>query len=225
VEPPAPDLTTLVSRLDEALPWTGVGTTPSPATIWCEDVRARAETDPLSGWRRVLEVQQGSTGLPHVAAAFVLQWWCEVAATPIAYAARLGPVVLSGSPGWLGFELAPQHYPARLVLDPDRTVVEPVPPAAPASATEGGRAAYLSLVSEVVRDFAPEIKMSTRQRWGVVDDVWHTALARAAGRAEPWRASCCFIYALPGMQACARCPRSAATTDRTTGTSGGVTAR
>jgi hypothetical protein len=213
VELPASDLSTLVSRLDEALPWTEVTTTPTAATTWCEDVAARAASDPLSGWRAALEAQQGSTDLPHVAAAFVLQWWCEVAATPIAYAARLGPAVLGGFPGWLGFELAPQHFPTRLVLAPDRTTVRPTPD--PASATEPGRAAYLSIVSDVVRDFAPEIKMSTRQRWGVVDDVWHTALARAAGQAEPWRVSCCFIYALPGMHACTRCPRSMG---RTTGT-------
>ena len=43
----------------------------------------------------------------HVPAAFVLQWWCEVVATPIAYAAELGPWVLVPDPGGLGFELAP----------------------------------------------------------------------------------------------------------------------
>lgn len=199
------DLSTLLSRLDEASPWTEVTTTPSAATKWCDDLAAQAGSDPLSGWRAALEAQQGSSDLPHVAAAFVLQWWCEVAATPIAYAAQLGPVVLAGSGGWLGFELAPQHYPTRLVLSPDRTTLEPAPDRA--AAAEGGRATYLGVVSEVVRDFAPEIKMGTRQRWGVVDDVWRTAVARAAGRPNPRRVSCCFIYALPGMHECAVCPR------------------
>lgn len=199
------ELATLLSRLDRALPWTEVTTTPSASTVWCHDVTSRAAQDPLSGWRRTLETQQGASDLPHVAAAFVLQWWCEVVATPIAYAAQLDSVILAGSGAWLGFELAPQHYPTRLVLDTERTTF--VPAADSALATERGRAAYVSVVSDVVRDFAPEIKMSTRQRWGVVDDVWDTAVARAARQPEPWRVSCCFIYALPGMHECARCPR------------------
>ena len=43
-------------------------------------------------------------------AAFVLQWWCEVVATPLAYAAELASVVLDPSPTGLGFELAPGLY-------------------------------------------------------------------------------------------------------------------
>lgn len=199
------DLSTLVSRLDQALPWTEVTTTASAATTWCDDLVAAAAKDPLSGWRAAVEAQQGSSDLPHVAAAFVLQWWCEVAAVPIAYAAQLGPVLLAGSPGWLGFELAPQHYPTRVVLSPELTTLEPARDRA--AAAEGGRATYLSVVSDVVRDFAPGIKMSTRQRWGLVDDVWSIALARSRGRPDPRRVSCCFIYALPGMHECAVCPR------------------
>jgi hypothetical protein len=215
------DLSTFVSRLDQALPWTEVTTTASAATTWCDDLVARAADDPLSGWRAAVEAQQGSSDLPHVAAAFVLQWWCEVAATPIAYAAELGPAVLAGSPGWLGFELAPQHYPTRLVVSPGLTTLQPAPERA--AAVEGGRAAYLEVVSGVVRHFAPEVKMSTRQRWGVVDDVWRIALARSRGRPDPRRMSCCFIYALPGMHECAGCPRSAPVAGGTTGTTGGVT--
>jgi ferric iron reductase protein FhuF len=55
--------------------------------------------------------------------------------------------------------------------------------------------------------------MGSRQRWGVVDDMWVAALRLARGAAgesvgpQPTRVSCCFIYALPGMRECAACPR------------------
>ena len=73
--------------------------------------------------------------------------------------------------------------------------------------------AYLGLVEDVVRGFAPEVVMGSRQRWGVVDDMWQTAVRLADGAAgvavgpAPRRVSCCFIYVLPGMRECASCPR------------------
>ena len=161
---------------------------------------------------------------PHVPAAFVLQWWCEVAATPLAYAVRLGEGVVVPDPGGLGFELAAGPAPA-----PHRR--RPGPPVrragrsggwagarrlAPAAGVSGGagvgaeqaleraRTAYLGLVEDVVRGFAPDVVMGSRQRWGVVDDVWRTAVRLADGAAgvavgpAPQRTSCCFIYVLPG---------------------------
>ena len=195
---------TLVARLDAALPWATATAHASPATVWCADVAARAEDDPLAGWRRALE-QQGYLGFPHVAAAFVLQWWCEAVATPIAYAAELASVVLAESGAGLGFELAPGCYPHRYVVDPVTVTVAEVE--REEECRGRGRAAYRSVVSDVVRDFAPEVKASTHQRWGLVEDVWATAVARAQGRPDPRRVSCCFIYALPGMHACSVCPR------------------
>jgi hypothetical protein len=207
----------VVRHVDRALPFTTVTTAASPATVWCEDVVAhvRAGADPLAPWRDALrgqlERRHATAVAAHIPAAFVLQWWCEIAATPLAYAAELGPWLLSPAPRGLGFELAPGLYPHRIVIDPDRTRL----------GTDHGtlrrraraRTAYDGLVSEVVAAFAPEVKMSSRQRWGVVDDMWSTAarLARgAAGEAvgtEPRRVSCCFIFALPGMRECAACPR------------------
>lgn len=200
-------------RLDAALPFTRVTTRP-PARTWSvEAIVQAARGDPLAGWRvafrDVLESRHGVPVRPHVPAAFVLQWWCEVAAAPIAYAAELGPWVLSG-PAGLGFALAPGLYPDRLVLLPGLSVevVE-------ARETRLGRAhaAYRDIVDEVARHFAPEVKMSSRQRWGIVEDTWRTA-RRAAGQPgeeatapPPWRTSCCFIYALPDMRACESCPR------------------
>ena len=166
-------------------------------------------------WRVALRDQQQRTNgvsVPlHVPAAFVLQWWCEVVATPIAYAAELGPWVLDPDPAGLGLELAPALYPSRIVVSPERTRLRVEPSAAKRAGA--ARAAYDALAADVVAGFAPEVRMGSRQRWGVVDDMWRTAVRQAVGAAgrtvdpEPVRTSCCFIYVLPGMHECASCPR------------------
>jgi hypothetical protein len=208
----------VLRRVDRALPFTTVTPDASAATTWCADVVAhvRAGGDPLAPWREALRRQMqsrhGVPVAPHVPAAFVLQWWCEVAATPLAHAAALGPWVLAPDASGLGFELAPGLYPHRLVVDPAHVElgVEPDPDRRASRA----RAVYDDLVHEVVAAFAPEVRIGSRQRWGVVDDMWATASRLAAGAAghatgpEPRRVSCCFIYALPGMRECAACPRS-----------------
>lgn len=211
------DIVVLVQLLDRALPHLRVRATGGDTTLWCADVLAHVhagDPDPLAPWRRALEEQQGSHGVPHVAAAFVLQWWCEAVAVPMAYAAELASVVLvtEGGRPRLGLELAPGLYPETIVLDPDRVGVE-THPNGRGAALEAGSAAYRRVVEDVVRDFAPDVKMGSRQRWGVVSDVWRTAAHRAAGAAgrvtgpDPRRVSCCFIYALPGMNECSVCPR------------------
>ena len=217
----------LLERIDRALPFTSVVTQGSDATVWFADVTSRARTggDPLAPWREALRAQQerlhGVSVPPHVPAAFVLQWWCEVAATPLAYAVRLGEGVVVPDAGGLGFELAPGLYPHRIVVDPDRLSLESAAMgdeesgggAAAGRMLERARTAYLGLVEDVVRGFAPEVVMGSRQRWGVVDDMWQTAVRLADGAAgvavgpAPRRVSCCFIYVLPGMRECASCPR------------------
>ena len=220
----------LLARVDRALPFLSVVTSGSAATVWCADViaRARAGEDPLRPWRDALRAQQERMHAvsvpPHVPAAFVLQWWCEVAATPLAYAVRLGEGVVVPDPAGLGFELAPGLHPHRVVVDPDR-LTRLSPPGVGGAATgrraeaeaeaalDLARTAYLGIVEDVVRGFAPDVVMGSRQRWGVVDDVWRTAVRLADGAAgvavgpAPQRVSCCFIYALPGMRECASCPR------------------
>lgn len=207
----------LVGIVDRALPFTTLTCEASPATVWWGDVLAhvRAGSDPLEPWRAALSRQMGlrhGASVPaHVPAAFVLQWVCEVAATPIAYAACLGPWLLLPSGAGLGLELAPGLNPHRIVLAPERAAVEVDED--PARRLERGHTAYLGLVSEVVTAYAPDVRMGSRQRWGVVEDMWGTALRLARGAAgesvgpEPTRVSCCFIYALPGMRECAACPR------------------
>jgi len=212
-----PSLPELVRVVDRALPFVTLTTQATATTTWFSDVVAhvRAGTYTLEPWRRALESRQGSQDKPHVAAAFVLQWFCEVAATPLAYAAELAAVVIDPSPTGLGFELAPGLYPLRIVLEPSQaSVLEPTHHSREA-ALEASSAAYDQLVRDVVRDFAPDVKMSSRQRWGVVSDMWATAVRNATGAAgrdpgpAPRRVSCCFIVALPGMTACASCPQLA----------------
>ena len=173
----------LLERIDRALPFTSVVTQGSDATVWFADVtsRARAGGDPLAPWREALRAQQerlhGVSVPPHVPAAFVLQWWCEVAATPLAYAVRLGEGVVVPDAGGLGFELAPGLYPHRIVVDPDRLSLEATAMgdeesgggAAAGRMLERARTAYLGRVEDVVRGFAPAGVMGSRQRWGVVD--------------------------------------------------------
>jgi hypothetical protein len=207
----------VVGVVDRALPFTTLTCEPSPATVWCGDVvvHVRAGADPLEPWRAALlaqmEQRHDVSVPPHVPAAFVLQWWCEVVATPIAYAAVLGPWVLVPSGRGLGFELAPGLNPHRVVVEP--MAVELSADAEPGRRLERGHTAYRGLVSEVVAAYAPDVRMGSRQRWGVVKDMWDTAVRLARGAAgesvgeEPTRVSCCFIYALPGMRECASCPR------------------
>ena len=180
----------------------------------------RAGADPLEPWRDALRAQMGQRhGVPvpsHVPAAFVLQWVCEIAATPIAYAASLGPWLLVPSGGGLGFglgfELAPGLSPHRLVVDPDATSLEVDED--PARRLERGHAAYLGLVSEVVTAYAPDVRMGSRQRWGVVDDMWaHGACgwraarpARASGRSRRG----CRAASSTRCPGCASAPRAPA---------------
>ena len=204
----------VVHVVDRALPHVTVSVEATGAVTWVADVTAHAAAgaDPLAPWRQALAARQGSERKPHVAAAFVLQWWCEVVATPLAYAAELASVVIDPSPTGLGFQLAPGLYPSRIVLRPGHaSVVEPAGHSREA-ALEASSAAYGQLVTRVVGDYAPDVKMSSRQRWGVVSDVWAIAVRSATGAAgryaEPARrTSCCFIVALPGMTACAGCPQ------------------
>jgi hypothetical protein len=207
----------VVHLVDRATPFTTVTSTPSDATTWFSqvDAVARLGGDPLAPWRNALrgqmERRHGVAVPGHVPAAFVLQWWCEVAAVPTAYPAVLGQRLLEPAPDALGFELAPGLHPHRVVLDPRGTAVADEPD--PVLRLERAREVYRTLVRDAVAGFAPDVRMGPRQRWGVVDDTWVTAVRLARGAAgettgpEPRRTSCCFIYVLPGMRECAACPR------------------
>lgn len=203
----------LAAVLDRALPLLSVTDRPSERTTWVREVIARAGEDPLAPWRaevhRQHEAQAGGPVGNHVAAAFVLQYWCDVAAVPIAYAAQLTGRIIAEPSAGLGFELAATGYPNRLVLPTEVTMQS-----APESELwKLAQAAYVEVVSEVVTHYAPDIKMSSQQRWGVVEDMWQSARRGAAGAAGeitgavPKRRSCCFIFLLPGANECSACPR------------------
>ena len=214
---PASDIVSVVGRVDAASPFVEIATTGGSATTWLSDVAVHLDAggDPLGPWRVALRQQQQRTNAvtvpAHVPAAFVLQWWCEVVATPIAYAAELGPWVLVPEPAGLGFELAPALHPTRIVVAPERTSLWLE--RSEATRARAARTAYDTLVADLVTHYAPEVRMGSRQRWGVVDDMWKAAVRRGAGAAgktvgpEPVRTSCCFIFVLPGMRECASCPR------------------
>lgn len=187
----------------------------------CADVlgaQLRGE-DPTAQWRRQVGANQaafyGAPAPPQVGAAFVLQWYLGVIATPLASAAVLSPWVLDGSAAALSYDLAePELFPAAIGVTRDgATRVDD-----PDERLELAHERYL----EHARAFAdsyrpPEVRVGSGQRNGLVYDAWtmayETALAwvtpRGATPPRSRRRGCCMIYALPGAQECAACPRGA----------------
>jgi hypothetical protein len=72
-----------------------------------------------------------------------------------------------------------------------------------------------------IDSYKPEVKLSSLQRTGAVDDELRAAMrlpeealqAAAAAEAfqvdlnQQFRTSCCFVYALPNVKPCGGCPR------------------
>jgi len=148
---------------------------------------------------------------PQVASAFVLQHLLSIPAQISTFAAVTGPWFvplgnLADSP--LSCDLAPGLHPQRLGF----LSVESAGPDL-RDRIEGANAAYRVLGHEMAHAYDGGLKMSTRQRLGMVDDLWQMALREARGAAGQGlgpaveRQSCCFIYALPGCHECAGCPR------------------
>lgn len=108
----------------------------------------------------------------------------------------------------ISVDLAPGGYPERLGFE----VVSPADADLETRINEA-RTAYERLGQETAQRFDVGVKMSSLQRFGMVDDLWDMALrdARAAiGQGygpTVERRSCCFIYALPGCHECTGCPR------------------
>ena len=148
---------------------------------------------------------------PQVASAFVLQHLLSIPAQVAAFAAVTGPWVVdlgTLEDPRLSCDLAPGLYPERLGF-------LSVSPAAPdlEDRIVGARTAYRLLGHEIAHAYDGGAKMSSRQRFGMVEDLWQMALREARGAAGEGlapaveRQSCCFIYALPGCHECAGCPR------------------
>lgn len=146
-----------------------------------------------------------------MASAFVLQHLLSVPAQLSAFAAATGPWVIdlgTLDESLISCDLAPGLYPERLgFLSVSLTT------AALEERLEGARTAYRALGHELAGAYDTGVKMSTRQRFGMVDDLWEMAVREArAATGGGWgptveRRSCCFIYALPGCHECAGCPR------------------
>lgn len=175
------------------------------AQVW--QAQVRDGDDPTASWRADLAAgtqrqyrQPAPVAMP---AAFVLQWFLEVAAVPAVYAAWHSAVVLDPLRAGLSFDLEPrQLYPVTVQL---RSVT--ATPALLEERLELAHAAYRSAATDFALTYETEANLGRRTRLGLVDDVWAMADARARGQGPPARASCCFIYALPGVHECSGCPR------------------
>jgi hypothetical protein len=138
-------------------------------------------------------------------AAFVLQWTLEVAATTGAYAAWHHAWVVAPTGSGLTFDVHPQQlYPVSAQVR-QYTVT----PALLDDRVAAAHAAYRTAARDFARSYDPGVNLGARTRLAMVDDVWAMAVARVNGRRPPRRASCCFIYVLPGVRECSGCPRLA----------------
>lgn len=135
--------------------------------------------------------------------AFVLQWTLEAAAEAGVHAARHHPWVVHPFESGLSFELQPtQLYPVAAQFE--RPLVTP---GLPDDRLAAAHAAYRLDALELALGHHPPVRLGEHTRRAMVDDVWAMTLARARGRRPPARASCCFIYVLPGVHECTGCPR------------------
>ena len=148
---------------------------------------------------------------PQVASAFVLQHLLSIPAQVSAFAAVTGPWVVdlgTLDDSTISCDLAPGLYPQRLGF-------LKALPGAPELEERivAAHTAYLAVGLEIADRYDGGVKVSSRQRLGMVDDLWEMALREARGAlgqglgAAVERQSCCFIYALPGCHECAGCPR------------------
>ena len=141
--------------------------------------------------------------------AFVLQWALEVAAEVGVQAARHHPWVVHPEAAGLSFELHPtQLYPVAAQFRRPT-----VTPALLDDRLDAARAAYLAAGTELALGYRSDANLGERTRRCMVEDVWAMAITRANRQRPPRRASCCFIYVLPGVHECSGCPRLGGTQD------------
>jgi hypothetical protein len=159
------------------------------------------------GWidtYRELTIEQWGTAPPGMPSAFVLQYLVDPLATVISAAAMRTPFALSADPALWSIGLEPTYrYPviAQVRAGDHRRIDDDV--ARMDVAYEG----YRATASAIATALPSPTRMSSRQRLGMVEDMWEMALARLVGAPPPERLSCCLIYSLPGCEPCAGCPR------------------
>lgn len=149
-------------------------------------------------------LEQSGVAPPGMPSAFVLQYLIDPLATVIATAATRTPFVLSADPALWSTGLDPVYlYPVAVQVRPDdhHRVDDDL------ARLDAARAGYVATARAIAQDLPTPTKMSSRQRLGMVEDMWEMALARLHGAPPPERESCCLLYALPGCAPCAGCPR------------------
>lgn len=147
---------------------------------------------------------QSGTVPPGMPSAFVLQYLLDPLATVIATAAMRTPFALAADPTLWSVDLDPTYlYPVAVQVRPGghRRVTDDM------ERHEVAYAGYVTTAREIATGLPSPTKMSSRQRLGMVEDMWEIALARLVGAMPPRRQSCCLIYSLPGCVPCAGCPR------------------
>lgn len=212
----ADEITTRLGYVDIVVTGAGMG---SALPHRCADVlTAQLDgEDPTADWRRQVGANQaayyGAAAPPQVGAAFVLQWYLGVLALPLAGAAVLSPWVLAGTPETLSYDLVePELFPIAIgVTAAGATAVSD-----PAARLDLAHERYLAHATAFAEAYhPPEVRMGSGQRGGLVHDAWTMAFESARewvgspGDHPPRsrRRGCCMIYALPGAQECAACPR------------------
>lgn len=183
----------------------------------CAEVVAlqAAGADPTRPWREALHAEHRASygDVPLAAAAtFVMQWYLDVVAQAATASAAVGEWLVDVSPDGLRFDLAESGcFPVAFSIRADGA--QHIPDVR--QRRDVARAAYTDHCLAFVETYSPGVKISSRQRRGMVTDVWEMAWHRAASRlpitAHPYRRrlSCCFAVKLPGLEACETCPQRA----------------
>lgn len=188
-----------------------------PLPYSCTDIILGQEAggDPTEQWRENVRRAQarrcGEAIPPTVAATFVFGWYLQLAAIPAAFAAVLRTWIPDVAPDALRFDLhADEHYPVSLSLG---GVPGPELPFDVEHRLDFARRAYENHADRFADSYRPGIKMSSRQRRGLVHDTWvalsdsaRTTVLGERSRLGP-RESCCFLFAVPNAPTCERCPR------------------
>lgn len=171
----------------------------------------RRLTDDVADWQAGVLADHrswyGADAPSQVSGAFVLQYLLQVPAHTAATAAGAGmrPRALADLTFALGSGGVPQLVEVGVLETSAGDLFERL---------ERARADYRAVAEPLAHAYRSTRPMSSRQRLGMVTDLWAEA-ARAvrsgAGRfklEEPRRISCCLIYALPGCVECSGCPRT-----------------
>jgi len=208
----AADITTYIGYVDVVPAGWG-----SPLPYSCEQILTEQESggDPTAWWResvgKAQERRYHEAPPPQVGAAFVLGWYLQVVAIPVAFAAVMRDWLPDSSPSALRFDLDDhEFYPMAESIGGENVTRVPHPQLRLIKARE----AYEAHAMRFADSYDAGVKMSSKQRYGLVRDTWAASLdaARTSFLGEPsrleLRESCCFIYALPHAITCARCPRN-----------------